>query len=137
MCQALFSQKIEADFRIVTDLVEQTNLQSIKNLEKSVNDFLNFNNWIEETVGFDYSISISILLTIKDINNGNYNSNLQIQSGRPIYNSSYLSPLTNFFDQNVNFDYQDFQPLTFDIDRYTNNLVSILSGKGCTARSLI
>ena len=78
MCQALFSQKIEADFRIVTDLVEQTNLQSIKNLEKSVNDFLNFNNWIEETVGFDYSISISILLTIKDIDNGNYNSNLQI-----------------------------------------------------------
>ena len=64
MCQALFSQKIEADFRIVTDLVEQTNLQSIKNLEKSVNDFLNFNNWIEETVGFDYSISISILLRI-------------------------------------------------------------------------
>ena len=109
MCQALFSQKIEADFRIVTDLVEQTNLQSIKNLEKSVNDFLNFNNWIEETVGFDYSISISILLTIKDIDNGNYNSNLQIQSGRPIYNSSYLSPLTNFYDQNVNFEFVSFQ----------------------------
>jgi hypothetical protein len=46
-----------------------------------------------------------------------YQATLTVQAGRPVYNTSYLSPLINFQDNDVNFRYVEYQPIEFNESR--------------------
>jgi hypothetical protein len=62
------------------------------------------------------------LLTIEPTEEINvYSASLTIQSARPIYNSSYLSPIINYKDDKIKFKYQEFQQLDFNENRVAGN----------------
>jgi hypothetical protein len=44
-----------------------------------------------------------------------------VQAARPIYNTSYESPLINFLDDNITFKYTEFQPIEFNENRVQGN----------------
>jgi hypothetical protein len=46
-----------------------------------------------------------------------YKASLTIQSARPVFNSSYLSPIINFQDNDIIFKYAEFQQLEFNDNR--------------------
>ena len=50
-----------------------------------------------------------------------YAASLTIQAARPIFNSSYLSPIVSFKDDNISFKYQEFQQLDFNENRVSGN----------------
>ena len=56
-----------------------------------------------------------------------FSATLQVQSSRPIYGSSYSSPIYNFNDKDFNFRYLEFQNLIFNPTQYESNLVSVLA----------
>ena len=62
-----------------------------------------------------------------------YNATLSVQAARPVFNSSYVSPLMNFQDENVGFKYIEFQQLDFNENRVSgteplaSNLTAILA----------
>ena len=58
-----------------------------------------------------------------------YKANLTIQAARPVFNTSYLSPIINFQDENISFKYLEFQQLEFNENRVTGSdaLVSNLT----------
>lgn len=123
----VWAQPVRVDLTINTELVNQTNIAPVKTLEKSLRDFLNNTKWTSENGNEQAEVSISMLLTISNINDNSYGCTLQVQSGRLVFNSSYTSPLVTFLDDNFNFTYQEFQPFYFDVNRYNNNLVSVFS----------
>ena len=123
----VLAQPVHVDLTVNTELVNQTNITPIQTLEKSLRDFLNNTTWTSENGGKQSEISISMLLTISSVNDNSYSGTLQVQSGRLIYDSSYISPLINFLDDNFGFTYQEFQPFYFDVNRYNNNLISVFS----------
>lgn len=123
----LWAQPVRINLTVNSDLVDQTNLTSIQTLEKSLVDFLNNTSWTSERGVSKSEIDIDFLLTLSSVNDNSYSGTLQVQSGRLTYNSTYISPLTNFLDTNFNFTYQEFQPFYFDMNRYNNNLVSVFS----------
>ena len=61
------------------------------------------------------------------MDNDSFNGTLQIQASRPVYNSSYLSPVYNFNDKNFNFRYLEYQNLNFNPNQFENNLISIIA----------
>lgn len=122
-----WAQPVRVDLTVNTELVNQTNIAPVKTLEKSLRDFLNNTKWTSENGNEQAEVSISMLLTISNINDNSYGGTLQVQSGRLVFNSSYTSPLVTFLDDNFNFTYQEFQPFYFDVNRYNNNLVSVFS----------
>ena len=123
----VWAQPVRVDLTVNTELVNQTNIAPVKTLEKSLRDFLNNTKWTSENGNEQSEVSISMLLTISNINDNSYGGTLQVQSGRLVFNSSYTSPLVTFLDDNFNFTYQEFQPFYFDVNRYNNNLVSVFS----------
>lgn len=123
----VWAQPVHVDLTVNTELVNQTNIAPVKTLEKSLRDFLNNTKWTSENGNEQAEVSISMLLTISNINDNSYGGTLQVQSGRLVFNSSYTSPLVTFLDDNFNFTYQEFQPFYFDVNRYNNNLVSVFS----------
>lgn len=123
----VWAQPVRVDLTVNTELVNQTNIAPVKTLEKSLRDFLNNTKWTSENGNEQSEVSISMLLTISNINDNSYGGTLQVQSGRLVFNSSYTSPLVTFLDDNFNFTYLEFQPFYFDVNRYNNNLVSVFS----------
>jgi len=123
----LWAQPVNVTLTVNTELVNQTNIAPIQTLEKALRDFLNNTKWTNDSGTAQSEISIQMLLTISSINDNSYAGTLQVQSGRLVYNSNYTSPLVNFLDNNFKFTYQEFQPFYFDINRYSNNLISVFS----------
>jgi hypothetical protein len=44
-----------------------------------------------------------------------------VQAARPVYNTTYDSPIMNFLDDNIIFRYQEFQPIEFNENRIQGN----------------
>ena len=69
----------------------------------------------------------------QDLGNNEFKGKLTVQSARPIYNSTYESPIINFLDNDIDFRYAEFQPIDFNenrvqgIDPVVSNLPAILA----------
>ena len=50
-----------------------------------------------------------------------------MQSTRPVYNSTYTTTLLNFKDSNVEFSYQQGEPLNFTVNTMESQLTAILN----------
>jgi hypothetical protein len=50
-----------------------------------------------------------------------YNATLTVQAARPIYNTSYGSPIINFRDESISFKYVEFQQLDFNENRVSGS----------------
>jgi len=56
-----------------------------------------------------------------------FKGNIQVQLNRPVFNSSYNTPLLNIKDNDIQFRYVEFQPLEFDESSNTNPLTNMLA----------
>ena len=122
-----WGQAVRVTLNVNSDLVDQTNINPVKTLKKAAQDFLNNTKWTSSREMNAAEIDIEMLLTISSVNNNSFAASLQVQSGRLVYNTNYSSPLLNFFDESFGFTYQEFQPFYYDVNRYNNNLISVLS----------
>jgi hypothetical protein len=53
-----------------------------------------------------------------------FKSEIQVQARRPVYNASYTTPLLNFRDKELSFDYTEFEPLEYTENTLNSNLVA-------------
>jgi len=52
---------------------------------------------------------------------------MQLLVSRPVYNSTYKTPILSFNDENINFNYEEYQPLVYNENNFDSNLVSLLT----------
>jgi hypothetical protein len=103
------------------------NPQIFKNLEKQLTEFLNTTKWTTKEYKQNEKITCNFFINISKYNSNNFESTLQIQSSRPIFNSTYESPILNINDKDFNFRYIEFEQLIYDQNSYTSNLTSVLA----------
>lgn len=98
-------------------------------MKSAMESFLNTRQWTSTSYKNNERIDCKFLIDLQSENNHIYTALLTIQSSRPVYNSSYHTPLLNFKDKNVVFEFQPFTPLVFNKNRITgsNPLVSNLT----------
>jgi hypothetical protein len=80
--------------------------------------------------GVNEKIACNFLLNLEPTSESNvYSATLTIQAARPVFNTSYNSPIINFKDDNVIFKYVEFQILEFNESRISGSdaLVSNLT----------
>ena len=122
-----FSQVLDCKVRVNADLVDQTNSQIFETLEMELNEFINKTSWVNIR-SEDYNrINCTMLITIENYANNEFQANLQIQSSRPVFGSTYATPLLNRKDDNFNFSYQEFESLNFNPNNTNTSLVSLIS----------
>jgi hypothetical protein len=56
-----------------------------------------------------------------------YTAQIQIQSRRPVYNTTYYSTLFNFKDLDFTFNYKEFDQLEMNQNTITSNLTAVLA----------
>src|ERR1035437_5160023 len=125
------AQELRARINVLSNRVGgNVDKKTFQTLQTALNNFINNRKWTTDNFSPEEKIDCSFLLNLESFNDANvYKASLTIQSARPIFNSSYLSPLMNFQDNNVVFKYAEFQQLEFNDNRVsgTDALMSNLT----------
>ncbi len=91
-------------------------------LQTALHNFLNNRKWTGEAFQPNEKINCNFLLNINQASDGNvYKASLTIQAARPVYNTSYETPLVNFLDDAVTFKYVEYQPIEFNESRVSGS----------------
>lgn len=105
-----------------------------RTFQTALNNFLNNKKWTPDVFQPNERIQCNFILNVRPSGETNvYNASLTIQAARPVYNTSYQSPIINFQDENITFKYVEFQQLEFNESRVTgsdalvSNLTAVLA----------
>ena len=122
-----FSQELKATVTVNYQQVNNGNPQLFKNLEKQITEFLNTTKWTTEDYKEDEKIECNFFINVSSYGSNNFEASLQVQSSRPIYNSTFLSPILNLNDKNFNFRFIEFETMFYDQNSFNSNLISVLA----------
>ncbi len=103
------------------------NLPIFKTLEKQLTEFINNTKWTNKTYAIQERIDCGMVINVTGYSGENFQATLQVQSSRPVYGSSYSTPIYNFNDKNFSFKYLEFQNLNFSPNQFESNLISVIA----------
>lgn len=96
-------------------------------MQTTLMEFMNTRAWTTDQYGPEERIECSIFIMLESSPEQDvYTARTTIQSSRPVFNSSYNSPMLNFIDNDWTFTYAQNQPLEFNLTQYNSNLTSLL-----------
>ena len=129
------AQELKANITVVSSQVSNnTNQNVFRTLQTALNNFINNRKWTSDTYQPNEKIECNFLFNLQSTGDLNvYNASLTIQAARPVFNTSYVSPIINFKDENISFKYVEFQVMEFNENRVsgsdalTSNLTAIIA----------
>ncbi|TCC86901.1 DUF4835 family protein [Pedobacter frigiditerrae] len=122
------SQELSSRIQILAPNISNINKKNLELLQNTIRDFLNNNKWTSESYTPQERITCNFVITITSWDGSSgYTAEAQIQSNRPVYNSSYNSTLLNISDKDFDFGYSDGQSLDFSDQNFIGNLSSLLA----------
>ncbi|TGD58195.1 type IX secretion system protein PorD [Flavobacterium humi] len=121
------AQELNCSVAFNTDQVAATNQQIFKTLQKALTEFINNTKWSQQTYSGVEKIECSFFFNITSYSADQFTGSLQVQANRPVFNSTYATPILNINDKEVNFTYTEFQNLTFNPNSFDSNLLSIVA----------
>jgi hypothetical protein len=116
-------QEIQARLTVVSSKIStQVDKKIFLTLQNGLTNFLNARRWTNDAFQPAEKIQCNFLLNIdQDLGNNVYKGKLTVQAARPVFNTSYDSPIMNFLDENITFRYVEFQPIEFNENRVQGN----------------
>ncbi len=128
---SISAQELNARVRVVDNQIPSTVDRKIfRTLETSLTNFLNNRKWGNDNFKPNEKINCQFLITLQQMPEPNiFSASITIQVARPVYSTSYVSPIINFQDPNFDFRYVESQPMEFNENRIsgTDPLVSNLT----------
>ena len=121
------AQQLNCTVTVDSQKLSVTNQQVFKTLQTSISEFVNKTDWTGQAVKQNEKINCSMYITVSSNNSDQFTATIQVQSSRPIFNSSYSSPVLNYNDKDFNFRYIEFENLIFSPTTFDSNLVSVLA----------
>ena len=126
-CECAVSQELNCKVEVNADKVQNVNKEVFNTLQSAISDYINTQKWTEAQFSTNEKIECRLYLTINSYEEPNISGDLQIQSLRPVYNSSYTTTIINLKDRKVDFTYGLNQPLVFCDVSWEGNLTGILN----------
>ena len=122
-----FSQELRCNIQVVSSQIQGTNKQVFQTMQNELYEFMNNTAWTNHIFKNEERIDCNIMINLSDHEGDEFKGSIQIQSRRPVYNTSYNSTIINYKDDDVKFNYVEFEPLEFSISEHRSNLTSILA----------
>ena len=121
------AQEINCTVTVNSDAIEGSNKQVYETMKSSIEQFMNFNKWTNMTYAEFEKIECSMLIVVKAVTDNQYSCEMTLQSRRPVYGTTYTTPLLNFKDNQFNFTYQEFDQIEFQQNSFSTNLTAMLA----------
>ena len=126
-CGLTQAQELNATVIVNADQVEPAFQSIFATLQTSIQDFLNNRRWTEMSFTNQERIECTFNLVVRRFENNIVTAELTVQSRRPVFNSSYFSPIFNFRDTEIEFEYNEHDQLEFIDNAFDSNLTAILA----------
>ncbi len=120
-------QELNCQVEVNADQIQGANKQVFETLKGAITEYMNTNKFSNAQFAVNEKIDCRLFFTIKEYNDNTMIGDLQIQSSRPVYNSTYSTTLINFKDTKIEFSYQENEPLIFSENNMESNLTAILN----------
>ena len=125
---ALPAQELDVTVTVNTPTLQMADPRVFQELRSAIQGFMNNQKWTNESYLPEERIKVSLVLTVsQEFSAVSFGGEMAIQAVRPVYGSSYETPLMSHLDRDVTFTYEQFQPLEFSETTFNDNLSSILS----------
>ncbi|HMP93766.1 MAG TPA: DUF4835 family protein [Phnomibacter sp.] len=137
-CLAVFAgnaQELTGKVTLVTNRIStQVDKRIFNTLQNQLTNLINNRKWTEDNFKPNERIEVNFVLNLdRQVEANVYGASLIVQAARPIFNTSYNSPLVNWQDNDVVFRYVEFQPVEYNENRIsgsdglTTNLTAIIA----------
>jgi len=115
----VYSQELNARVSVNSSRIgNNINKNAFQTLQTALTNFLNNRKWTSDKFLINEKIDCNFLLNLQPTDEANvYSASLTIQAARPVFSTSYLSPMVNYQDEDILFKYIEFQQLEFNENR--------------------
>ena len=121
------AQELNCTVTINSGQREGSNKQVYETLKQGIEEYMNQNRWTNMTFAETEKIECSMLIVVKQVLDNSYSCEMTLQSRRPVYGTTYTTPLLNFKDNAFNFTYQEFDRIEWQQNQFTTNLTAMLA----------
>lgn len=122
------AQELLSEVTLNYQQVQGSNVQTYKTLEKNLRDFINNTSWTGKKLQNFEKIKCNFAIAINSREGNKYTASIVVQAVRPVFNSTYTSPLLNINDREFTFEYTENENLVFNERQFSGkNLIDVVS----------
>lgn len=125
---AIQAQELNCMVMVLSPNATESDKSIYQTLQTSIRDFVNNRKWTNDQFLNQERIECSMTITISErASVEDFKANIQIQSRRPVYRSSYNAPMFNHQDNDFSFRYVQDQVLEFDEANINSSLTAVVA----------
>ncbi|MGB7785764.1 MAG: DUF4835 family protein [Salinimicrobium sp.] len=121
------AQELNCQVIVNAEQTGEANAPVFKTLQNSLTEFINQTRWTNKEFTPQERINCSMFINISDYDTNSFSGTIQVQSSRPVFGSTMVSPVFNFNDQQFSFQYTEFEPLQYSPTEFRSNLISVVT----------
>lgn len=122
------AQELNCNFQVNSTQVMGSDKSIFDVMQKNLSEFVNNKKWTNHNYQIQEKIECTMLINITErVSTNSFKATIQIQSRRPVFNSSYSSTLINHIDKNFEFTFNEFEQLEYSENTFISNLTSVVS----------
>ena len=121
------AQELRCTVTINSDQIQGSNKEMFTTLKQSIEEFVNNTKWTNLTFQDRERIECSMMLVVKSVADNIFMCDFTCQSRRPVFGTSYSTPVLNFQDNAFCFAYQEFDRMDFQQSTFTSNLTALVA----------
>lgn len=121
---AIQAQELQCDVRVSSNKVQGSDKTIYQNLQTSLYEFINNTKFTEINFRQAEKIECSMLVDVLSREGNYFTAEISLALRRPVYKSSYNTPMFNYIDRKFYFEYTDGQTLDFNPNTYISNITS-------------
>ncbi len=122
------SQELNCIVNVNDAEVGISNRKIFETMQNAIFEYMNNTKWTSLDYQLQQKIDCSLTINILEVVSANsFRGSLQLKVTRPVYNSTYVTNILNFNDNNISFNYEEFQPMVYNENAFESNLISLLT----------
>jgi hypothetical protein len=124
----IIAQELNCNVTVLTAQIQSSDKKIYTTLQNSIYEFMNNTRWTNDQFLNQERIECSMQINITErVSNDEFKGTIQVQSRRPVYKTSYYSPMLSINDENFQFRYIEFQTIEFNEAGSNPNLQAVLA----------
>ncbi|MBK7888344.1 MAG: DUF4835 family protein [Bacteroidetes bacterium] len=122
------AQELNCSVSVISPRIQSSDKRIFTTLQTSIMEFINNTKWTNDKIKNEEKIECSIQIEIEErVGTDEFKASIQVSSRRPVFGTSYNSPVLNYKDDDFNFRYVEFQPFEYNDGQVNPNLVMVLA----------
>ncbi len=127
-CGTILAQELNCNVTVLSPQIQSSDKKVFTTLQTAIYEFMNNTRWTNDQYANQERIECSMQINVTErVSSDDFKATIQVQARRPVYKTSYYSPVLSLNDENLQFRYIEFQTLEFNENATNPNLVAVLA----------